>query len=90
MAAYRELIGLRRSLPALTDPAFDAVSCMVEERLFVLCSGEVTIAVNFGDAPVTVAVDDDLRLLFSTPTRPVLAGGLLDLQPHAGALLVPA
>jgi maltooligosyltrehalose trehalohydrolase len=90
LAAYRELIGLRRSLPALTDPAFDAVSCTVEERLFVLCRGEVTIAVNFGDAPVTVAVDDDLRLLFGTPTRPVLAGGLLDLQPHAGALLVPA
>jgi hypothetical protein len=49
----------------------------------------VVLAVNFGDAAATVGVDDGLTLLFGTPSRPVLAAGLLDLPPHAGALLAP-
>jgi maltooligosyltrehalose trehalohydrolase len=90
LAAYRELIGLRRSLESLTDPAFDSVSCTVDDRLFVLRRGEVTVAVNFGDAARRVAVDDGLVLRFGTPTRPVLSAGTLGLPPHAGALLAPA
>jgi maltooligosyltrehalose trehalohydrolase len=90
LAAYRELIGLRRSLESLTDPAFDSGSCTVDDRLFVLRRGEVTVAVNFGDAARRVAVDDGLVLRFGTPTRPVLSAGALDLPPHAGALLAPA
>jgi maltooligosyltrehalose trehalohydrolase len=89
LAAYRQLIGLRRSLPSLSDPSFDAVSCSVRDRLFVLRRGEVTVAVNFGETAARVAVDDGLALRFGTPTRPVLSSGILDLPPHAGALLAP-
>lgn len=91
LAAYQRLADLRRSLPALTDPSFGSVSCTVDEehRLFVLRRADVVVAVNFGDVEATVAVDDELTVVFGTPSRPVLANGLLDLPPHAGALLAP-
>jgi maltooligosyltrehalose trehalohydrolase len=89
LAAYRELIALRRTLPALTDPAFAAVSASADEerRLFVLQRGDVVLAVNFGDQPVTVPVDGPARLLFGTPNRPQLRDGALELPPHGGALV---
>jgi maltooligosyltrehalose trehalohydrolase len=92
LAAYRELVALRRSLPQLTDPAFGSVSCSVDEdrRVFVLRRAEVVVAVNFGDRSATVAVGEDLALVFGTPAGPILSHGLLDLPPHAGALLAPA
>jgi hypothetical protein len=52
--------------------------------------GNVLMAVNFGDEPVDLLVDEDLELVFRTPTLPVLSNGRLDLPAHAGALLVPA
>jgi maltooligosyltrehalose trehalohydrolase len=92
LAAYQELVALRRSLPQLTDPAFGSVSCSVDEdrRVFVLRRAEVVVAVNFGDRSATVAVGEDLALVFGTPAGPILSHGLLDLPPHAGALLAPA
>jgi hypothetical protein len=50
---------------------------------------EVVVAVNFGDTAASAAVGDGLALRFGTPSRPVLAAGMLDLPPHAGALLTP-
>jgi maltooligosyltrehalose trehalohydrolase len=91
LAAYRELLALRRSLPQLTDPAFRSVSCRTGDgRVFQLHRGEVMVAVNFGDTEATVPVTDGLRLAFGTPTRPMLSDGALHLPPHAGALLLPA
>jgi maltooligosyltrehalose trehalohydrolase len=91
LAAYRELLRLRRTLPALTDPSFGSVSCSVDEdrRLIVLRRDDVVVAVNFGDVAVTTPVGSGLTLLFGTPTSPVLTGGTLELPPHAGALLGP-
>jgi len=92
LAAYRELAALRRTVPALTDPAFTAISCSVDDeaRLFVLRRDDAVLAVNFGDRPTSTEVDPGLALLFGTPTRPTLAGTRLELPAHAGALLVPA
>ncbi|RNM12455.1 malto-oligosyltrehalose trehalohydrolase [Nocardioides pocheonensis] len=92
LAAYRELLALRRSLPALTDPSFGALTCTVDEdaRLFVLRRDDVVLAVNFGDRPASVPVEGATDLLFGTPTRPRLTDGVLELPPHGGALVGPA
>ncbi len=93
LAAYQRLIELRRSLPALTDPSFDATSCTADEesRLFTMRRGtnghECLVAVNFGDRPAEVDVDQDLQLVFRTPSLPRFSAGRLELPAHAGALL---
>jgi maltooligosyltrehalose trehalohydrolase len=91
LAAYQRLVELRRSVPSLTDPSFGVISCTADEetRIFTMRRGEVLLAVNFGDEPAELPVDDDLTLLFRTPSLPDLSGGRLSLPPHAGALLGP-
>jgi maltooligosyltrehalose trehalohydrolase len=91
LAAYQRLVDLRRSLPALTDPAFGSVACTADEesRLFTMKRGNVLMAVNFGDQPAELNVEDRLELVFRTPSLPELAGARLKLPPHAGALLTP-
>jgi maltooligosyltrehalose trehalohydrolase len=91
LAAYQRLADLRRSLPALTDPAFGSVSCTADEesRLFTMKRGNVLMAVNFGDQPAELGVEDGLELVFRTPSLPELSGARLKLPPHAGALLAP-
>jgi maltooligosyltrehalose trehalohydrolase len=91
LAAYQRLIELRRSLPALTDPSFDSVTCTADEDsgLFTMRRGEVLIAVNFGDEPTEVPVEDGRDLVFRTPSLPTLSGGRLHLPAHAGAMLAP-
>ena len=91
LAAYQRIIELRRSLPALTDPSFGSTSCTADEeaRVFTMRRGDVLIAVNFGEEPAEVSVDEDLDLVFRTPSHPTLADGLLHLPAHAGALLAP-
>ena len=90
LAAYQRLTDLRRSLPALTDPSFGSISCTADEdsRLFTMRRGDVLVAVNFGDEPASLAVDDEPALVFRTPSLPRLADGQLHLPAHAGALLV--
>jgi maltooligosyltrehalose trehalohydrolase len=88
-ASYRQLLALRRAIPALTDPSFGAVSCTVEDdSLFRMRRGPLLIAVNFGDTVRTVQTPAGSRLLFGTPTAPTLAGTRLTLPAHAGAILV--
>ncbi len=90
LEAYRRLAALRRSLPSLTDPAFDRTSCTVDEnaRLFTMRRGDLEVVVNFGDAPATVAVEGAV-LHFGTGPG-VRLDGTLTLPPHAGALVGPA
>ncbi len=95
LAAYQRLAELRRTLPALTDPAFGSVSCTADEeaRVFTMRrgpeGGQVLMAVNFGDEAAELEVDEDLELVFRTPSLPGLSSGTLHLPPHAGALLAP-
>ena len=92
LAAYQRLGELRRSLPALTDPRFEAVSCTVDEdsRLFTMRRAGTLMVVNFGDQPAELTLDGDLDLVFATPSRPTPSDGRLVLPAHAGALLAPA
>ena len=88
LECYRRLAGLRRTIPALTDPSFSSTSCTAEEetRVFTMQRGDVLVVVNFGDAPATVPVDPR-EVLFETPSGVTLADGNLTVPPHAGALL---
>ena len=76
LAAYQRLIELRRSLPALTDPSFGAVSCTADEesRLFTMRRADVLMLVNFGEDDLEVPVEDGLGLVFRTPAAPRLSG----------------
>jgi maltooligosyltrehalose trehalohydrolase len=79
-------------VPALTDPAFGAVSASADEerRLFVLRRGDIVLAVNFGDQPVRLPVEGSAHLLFGTPNHPELRDGALQLPPHGAALVGPS
>ncbi len=89
LAAYQRLVELRRSLPALTDPSFGSTSCTADEgaRVFTMRRDSALMVVNFGDQQAEVKVDEDLDLVFRTPSQPTLSEGRLVLPPHAGALL---
>jgi maltooligosyltrehalose trehalohydrolase len=88
LATYRRLAELRRTLPPLTDPSFDAVRCTADEetRVFTMTRGPLLVVVNFGDAPASVDVTQS-ELHFATGDGVTLDGGTLRLAPHAGALL---
>jgi maltooligosyltrehalose trehalohydrolase len=84
---YRRLADLRRTLPALTDPAFGNLRAEADDdtRVFTLLRSDLLLTVNFGDAPATVDARGDL--LFTTPTSATAAEDGLLLPPHAGALI---
>ena len=92
LAVYRRLARLRRELPQLTDPAYTDVRCAVEGRVLTMRrtatgrAGAVTVAVNFGTTPASVATDAT-EVLFATPAGVGLDDAVLTLPPHAGALL---
>jgi hypothetical protein len=51
--------------------------------------GRVAVAVNFGDAPVTVELGADHEVLWASPAGASAVRRGVELPPHAGALLVP-
>ncbi|HYH33842.1 MAG TPA: malto-oligosyltrehalose synthase [Nocardioides sp.] len=102
LAVYRELAGLRRMLPALTDPDLRRVACEVDEdeRWLLMRRGsgvdQVVMAVNFSDREVRVPVGDDVAwvVAFATPGSAQPVGSAVDgdglvLPPHVGLLLRP-
>ncbi|WP_395695792.1 malto-oligosyltrehalose trehalohydrolase [Nocardioides sp.] len=91
LEVYRRLARLRRERPELTDPSFAAVSCTADEerRVFTMRRGALLVAVNFGDAEVSVPTGDGV-LLFATGDDVSLRAGELVLRAHAGALVGPA
>ena len=87
LECYRRLAGLRRTIPALTDPSFSSTSCTVEGRVFTMRRGDVLMVVNFGDDAATVDLARWSSVIFETPSGVSLTGGSLSLPAHAGALL---
>ena len=87
LETYQRLAELRRSVPDLTDPSFQSVSCTADEetRVFRLRRGSVEIVVNFGDQPQDVEVSGEL--LFTTSDELAVAPDGFSLPPHAGVLL---
>jgi maltooligosyltrehalose trehalohydrolase len=84
---YRRLAQLRRTVPALTNPSFVGLMATAEEatKVFTLRRGGLLIAVNFGEAPASLA--DSGEILFTTPTPATVDAVGLTLPPHAGVLL---
>ena len=89
LAWYRELIGLRRRLPALTDPRLGAVSADGDAAAgtLLLRRGPVTIAANLGAGPWIVHAEPATRILaVSSPGVERTPGGLA-IPPDAVAIL---
>jgi maltooligosyltrehalose trehalohydrolase len=88
LAVYRDLARLRREHAELTDPSFAHVTCTVDDaaRCFTLERGSLLVLVNFGDQPVATEVGE-VDLLFETESGVSVAGGLVRLPAHAGALV---
>jgi maltooligosyltrehalose trehalohydrolase len=94
LAAYRELIRLRRQLPDLTDPDMrrTAVTFDEEARWFLVRRGSVVVVVNLADSEVTVPLDDGTSqgarsVLWQSPAGATLRGEEVVLPPHASCLL---
>ncbi len=90
LGTYRRLAHLRRTVPALTDPAFASVDCTVDEAagIFRMRRGDVEVVVNFSETAVLLDTEAT-ELLFATGDDVRLEGGLA-LPPHAGALVGPS
>jgi maltooligosyltrehalose trehalohydrolase len=88
LAVYRELARLRREEPDLTDPSFEHVACRADEaaRFLTMQRGSLLVLVNFGDQPMAAEIGA-AELLFETESGVGLAGGVLRLPGHAGALV---
>ena len=101
---YRRLATLRRTRPELTDPAFSATRCEVDEttRLVRLWRRDTLVALNLGEDTLRVPLDGPLaplargELLLGTTAGPTLeaAPGSTDaatlvLPPHAAAVVAP-
>ena len=91
---YTECLALRRRTPALGDGRLDRVttSCDPASGTLVVERGPVTIAVNVGPAPVSIAVAEGRAtsvLLASDPASAV-AGGALSLPADAVVVLGPS
>ena len=89
LAAYRRLTELRRTHPDLTDPAFGATSCAVDEesRVFRMRRGGLLVVVNFGDGAASVDIGAGADLLFASGEGVRVEQTRLALPPHAGALV---
>ena len=92
LAAYRRLAALRRTEPALTDPAFESVSCTADEerRVFTMRRRDLLVVVNFGEHAVELETPP-ATVLFATPAGPedatAIETGTLPVPAHAGVLL---
>jgi len=83
---YRNLIELRRARPVITDPRFDWTTADfdADSQWFVMTRGDIAVAVNFADEPVTVPVPDSRRLLLFG------AGVSTEIEPGDWQLELPA
>ncbi|SOX53643.1 malto-oligosyltrehalose trehalohydrolase [Mycobacterium ahvazicum] len=86
LAFYRELIALRHSDPDLADPWLEHLTVDYDEELrwITLSRGQLRIACNLGDKPVTVPAAGDVVLAWGEPTAG--EGGTV-LEPQSVAIL---
>ena len=86
---YRSLIALRRSTPALTDPAFGSVRCAWDEaeRWFRMDRDGVSVVLNFAPEPRLVEVHGLSDVLLATEPGPRIDGTGI-LVPARGAVVV--
>ena len=92
LAAYRELIALRRTVPDLLDPRFEHIGVETDHDrgALIVRRGRVTVAVNLGNAPITVAVEGEIRFESREGAASRTGSGDLpvQLEPDAAVVLV--
>ncbi len=91
LAWYRRLIGLRRSIPALSDGRLDLVTvCYDEEAQWITIQrGSVTVACNLGDKPQIIALGEaaDGVILIASDDQVELGSGRIRLRAESVAIL---
>ncbi|WP_434094186.1 malto-oligosyltrehalose trehalohydrolase [Nonomuraea wenchangensis] len=89
LAWHRELIALRRRLPALTDGRLDRVRADCDETagLVSVERGPVLVAANLGDGTRVVPARGRARLLAASDPGITLSGDDLTLPPDTVAIL---
>jgi maltooligosyltrehalose trehalohydrolase len=85
---YRELIAIRRAVPALSDPDFARLRASFddESRWFRVERDDVSIVVNFGLEPLTLPVLEATVILATDDTASV-TGTVLSLPAHSAVIL---
>ena len=89
LAWHRELIALRRQIPALTDPRPDRVTagCDEEAGWLTVRRGPVMVAANLGTAPWTWRAPPSAELLAASDPRVKPAGPGVVLPPDTVAIM---
>lgn len=88
LAAYQELIRLRRTWPDLTDPRFEwtTVEHSPDDNWFMVMRGdELSIVVNFGDEPAAIQLEGRSEALFCNGEVSFTAVGRDDHWAEIGA-----
>jgi maltooligosyltrehalose trehalohydrolase len=86
---YRELIALRRRIPALTDPRLARIDTRCdEEGLLVIERGPVTVACNLGSQDRTAEVERSSKLVAASAAIVGLRGRQVAMPPDTVAILV--
>jgi maltooligosyltrehalose trehalohydrolase len=85
---YRELIALRRALPALSDPDFTRLRASFDDglRWFRLERDDLSIVVNFGLEPLTLPVLE-ATVVLATDAAASVTGTELALPSHSAVIL---
>jgi maltooligosyltrehalose trehalohydrolase len=85
---YRELIAIRRAVPALSDPDFARLRASFddESRWFRVERDDVSIVVNFGLEPLTLPVLE-ATVILATDDTASLTGTVLSLPAHSAVIL---
>ena len=80
---YRTLIGLRRTVPCLSNPTLGDLQITADDatRTLVMVRGTVMVACNFGAAPAVLDVDPGWHLVLAWDEETNHAGGALTLPP---------
>jgi maltooligosyltrehalose trehalohydrolase len=83
---YRELIALRRAVPALRDPRLDRVSVEIEHDVVAVTRGPYTVLANLAGAPRQLDVAA-AELVFATAPGVVVDAGSVSLPPETAAVV---
>jgi maltooligosyltrehalose trehalohydrolase len=88
LALYRDLIALRRRVPALTDPSFAHLRASYDDELrwFRIERDDVSIVANFGAQPLSLPVLEG-GVLLATDAAAHLVRTVLSLPAHAAVIL---
>jgi maltooligosyltrehalose trehalohydrolase len=90
LAWYRELIALRRRLPAVTDPRLDRVCTSYDQEAgwLVIRHGAVVVAGNLGAGTWTCPVDPAAELLAASDPRVGRTASGVSLPPDTVAIVL--